>query len=175
MITTQMYNNYGQDMSWYTYDLTAFEVMDGASVCQKVKSKWTEAGYSTGMSAVQDSLATSSSTGIQNVYSDTSSNGFWKWSKGDKSSSGSTNDASSDQPTWLFPTRNQHSSLQTPNTNLSPLEIAWIVLLSVAATALFMHFTRKQVLKRRARKMIEKEVYIKTDEQGVPSSPLIIS
>lgn len=177
---SMMYNNYGQDMSWYTYDLTAFEVMDGAAVCQKVKSKWSNAGYSTGKSAVQDSVATSSATGIQNVYSgDTSSeSSFWKWSNGDKSSSGSTNNtssASADQPTWLFPTRNQHSSLQTPNTNLSPLEIAWIVLLSVGATAMFMHFTRKQVLKRRARKMIEKEVYIKTDDQGVPSPPLIIS
>ncbi len=174
-----MYNNYGQDMSWYTYDLTAFEVMDGASVCQTVKSKWTKAGYSTGKSAVQDSVATNSATGIKNVYSDSaSSDNFWKWSKGDKSSATTNTTAAastSDQPTWLFPTRNQKSAIQTANTRLSPLEIAWIVLLSVAATAVFMHFTRKQVLKRRARKMIEKEVYIKTDEQGVPSSPLIIT
>ena len=175
-----MYNSYGQDMSWYTYDLTAFEVMDGASVCQKVKSKWTKAGYSTGKSAVQDSVATSSATGIQNAYNDTSSNGFWKWTNGGKSSSGTTDsssaaDSTSEEPTWLFPTRNQHSALQTAETKLSPLEIAWIVLLSVAATTLFMHFTRKQVLKRRARKTVEKEVYIKTDDNGVPSPPLIIS
>lgn len=184
-----MYNTYGQDLSWYTFDLSAFEVMDGAAVCQKVKSKWTSAGYATGKSAVQDAVAASYSesnvngtaTGIQNVYSDTSEVGFWKWSKGNRaSSSSSTNSTASanDEPTWLFPTRNQHSSLQTPNTTLSPMEIAWIVLVSVAATAAFMHVTRKQVLKRRAKKqqkMIEKEVYIKTDENGVPGTPLILS
>ncbi len=185
VLTSQMYNNYGQDLSWYTYDLSAFQVMDGAAVCEKVKGKWTDAGYSTGKSAVQDAVAASNSdssavTGIQNVYSDTSEAGFWKWSNGKKASSSSSSNSTSDsgfdeEPTWLFPTRNQHSSLQTANTNLSPLEIAWIVLLSVAVTALFMHVTRKQVLKRRARKTIEKEVYMKTDDDGVPGAPLIIS
>jgi hypothetical protein len=53
------------------------------------------------------------------------------------------------------------------------MEIAWIVLLSMAATAFFMHWTRKLVIKRRLKKQrVEKEVYVRTDDRG---APLIIS
>lgn len=181
-----MYNNYGHDTSWYTYDLGAFEVMDQAAVCEKVLQKWSNAGYSTGKSAAQIAASSSSSgssseydsgTGISNVFvEEDNSNNFWKWSNGNKASgsSASSNSTASgqSQPQWLFPTRNNHSALQTAGTRLSPLEIAWIVIASVSVTALFMHLTRKQVLKRRMKKEMEKEVYVKTDENG---SPLILS
>jgi hypothetical protein len=163
-----VYTNYGSNASWYTFDLDAFQVLDEASICQAVVSKWTGAGYSTGESAVQNA-AYNSKTGISNVYSnnDTSTDSFWNWATGNKGSSSS----STEDSTWLFPTRNNHSYVQRASTALSPMEIAWIVVLSVAVTAMFMHVTRKQVLKRKLKRQ-DKEIYIQTDDRG---TPLIIS
>lgn len=169
-----MYSNNDKDTSWYTFDLGFFEVLDEAAVCEKAVSKW----YS----------AQSSGIGIQNAYNSEASYGFWSWvtgNTGSYSSSSSSSSSSSkssssknNEPTWLFPTRNNHSTIQTPNTRLSPLEIAWIVLLSVGVTALFMHFTRRQVIKHIAKRdkkrqgLLDKEIYVKTDGGG---TPLIIS
>lgn len=165
-----MYNDYGQDTSWYNFDLDAFQVLDGASVCGAVGNKWTSAGYSTGYSAVQNAADPNSQTNIQNAYNDEhTSNGFWKWGNGKNAASSSESEGSQ----WLFPTRNNKSQFQTANAKLSPFEICWIVLLSVAATAAFLHYTRRQVIKRRNKKeAMEKEVYVRTDNKG---SPLIIS
>ena len=148
-------------------------MLDEAAICEKIVYKWAGAGYTTGQSAAQ-SAATNSSTGINNVFSDSSTkNAFWKWNNGKQSSSSSS--ASTNEESWLFPTRNNRSSIQTATARLSPLEIASIVLACVAFTALFMHVTRKLVLKRRLKKRLgsqEKEVYVKTDDHG---QPLIIS
>jgi hypothetical protein len=65
---------------------------------------------------------------------------------------------------------NGSTALQTPVATLSALEIAWIVLASVVATALFMHLTRKQLIKRTRK--TQKEVYIGSDDKG---QPLIIT
>ena len=162
-----MYNTYGQDASWYSFDLSAFQILDGAAVCGVVKDKWESAGYSTGKSAVQQT----GSTNIQNAFNEEhSNNGFWKWQNGKSSSKGGNS-----SPEWLFPTRNNNSIFQTANTKLSPMEIAWIVIASMVATAVFMHMTRKQVLKRKAKnagEMQDKEVYHRTNDKG---NPLIIS
>eukprot|EP00934_Nitzschia_sp_Nitz4_P002082 Nitzschia sp. Nitz4//scaffold15_size197535//110886//112657//NITZ4_001587-RA/size197535-augustus-gene-0.212-mRNA-1//1//CDS//3329537742//2082//frame0 len=151
-------NSYGQDASWYTYDLSSLDVMDGATVCEGVRAKWEAAGSVT---------AATESSNIQNAYAANNSTGsFWKWSNGNTESSPNTS-------TRLFPSRNGNSFWQKADKNLSPLEICWIIIGSIAATAVFMHVTRKQVLKRRLRKQEpEKEVYVRTDDKG---SPLILS
>jgi hypothetical protein len=72
-----------------------------------------------------------------------------------------------------LPWRSGNSAMSTPSARLTPFEIAWIVLTAVIATALFMHYTRKQIVKRRKRaNENEKEVYQRTSDKG---SPLIIS
>lgn len=167
-----MYNSYGKDASWYTYDLSALDVLDGASTCERVKTKWEYYGYVTAAGVEANT------SGISNVYTAQNTTGsFWKWVSGSGSSSSSngasSSAASTSESSRLFPTRNNKSSFQTADKKLSPLEIAWIVLASVVVTAAFMHVTRKQILKRKLKKQEpEKEVYVRTDDKG---NPLIIS
>jgi hypothetical protein len=82
---------------------------------------------------------------------------------------------------WMnggLPWRNGSSALSTPSARLTPLEIAWIVLITVSGTAFFMHYTRKQIIKRKKRAKASsnennaKDVYQRTDDKG---APLIIS
>jgi len=77
---------------------------------------------------------------------------------------------------WMnggLPWRNGNNAMSTPSARLTPLEIAWIVLVAVMGTALFMHYTRKQIIKRKKRANENaREVYQRTDDKG---APLIIS
>jgi hypothetical protein len=125
-----LYNSYGQDVSWYTFDLSAQAALDGASTCEAVTAK--------------------SQAFEENAYADDeNSTNFWNFNK----------------------FNNGNSALQTRSASLSPLEIAWVVISAVVATALFMHYTRKQVLKRKSKHQ-NKELYVKTNDKG---QPLIIS
>jgi hypothetical protein len=135
MAQQMLYNTYGESTDWYTYDLSAESVLDGASICEALSDKWI-AGYQED----QNNLDNSES--------------WWSFNK------------KGSNTLW----RNGNSALQTPSANLSPLEIAWIVLAAIGATALFMHQTRKQIIKRKSKK--DKEVYVRTDDKG---TPLIIS
>ena len=78
-----------------------------------------------------------------------------------------------DDGSHTLPWRNSSNAMSTPSARLTPLEIAWIVIAAVVATALFMHYTRKQIIKRKKRaNENEKEVYQRTDDKG---TALIIS
>jgi hypothetical protein len=122
-----LYNTYGESVDWYGYDISAQDVLDGASTCEAVSNKYSNS---------------------KRMFNG-GGGGFWNggiWHNGD-------------------------TALQTPMAALSPLEIAWIVLASVAATALFMHFTRKHLIKRKRK--AQKEVYVVgSDDKG---QPLIIT